>query len=332
MPKQNKIAKFFKNIFYGLPFGLKKANEEINGGSITNGDDSSIHKEVEDERVAKHLLKGELTESVKELRYRTYKVANESQDYKYLGNGIAVKEENKSKKAQRTKFKFSQGNELMCASVLQELQRLNSYGIDKYRFEMTYNSVVRFKLETMAKEVNVVINEDEGEVTTTLHFSSEPDPYNVKSTPFVKELEKLYLVQNDYTFKRSDIANSLQTFSFTTYKASNEDDFVNYSFLGGAKLLSIAKGGGEYLLTYSWDEFIRLPLDLESKYYSKSMDEKYKKHERKKVDVNMANTDRKCYCSICGKEMSTYDADLLRYEGKPIICTECAQKMLKDRQ
>jgi hypothetical protein len=42
----------------------------------------------------------------------------------------------------------------------------------------------------------------------------------------------------------------------------------------------------------------------------------------------MVNTERKAYCSACGKEMSVYDADIMSANGQQIICKECLEKAL----
>lgn len=329
----NKIKKYLLNFWYGLPFGLKAAGDEIMGSSNTSGNDTNISQEVSDERVAKHLLKGEVTQEVEELRYRTYRVENESKNYKYLGNGVAVKEDSSnSNKTTKTRFKFTQDNENICETVLGTLKQVGNYGTEKYRFEIDYNSFVRFKVEKFATKIDVDIDEKEGKVETTLHFSTEPNPYDATSMPFINELKKLFDVKSEYQVSKNEIASSIINISFTTYKAYNEDDFVNYCFINGAKFKSFKQEGYEFLLTFEWNEYLRLPLDLESKYYSKSMAEKYEKKERKDVDVSMVQSERKRYCSVCGKEMSVYDADIQEADGHEPICTECMQKALKNQK
>ena len=155
----NKIKKYLLNLWYGLPFGLKAADSEIMGSKSVEDNDTSIHQEVSDERVAKHLLKGEVTQEVEELRYRTYKVDKESQNYKYLGNGIAVKEKDSEKPTERTKFKFTQENEAICESVLESLNQVGKHGVERYRFEIDYKEFVRFKVEKFITKVDVDINE-----------------------------------------------------------------------------------------------------------------------------------------------------------------------------
>lgn len=326
----NKFRKIMLNLWYGLPFGLKGADTEIMGSKNIDSNGSTINQEVSDKRVAKHLLKGEVTQEVEELRYRTYKVENESKNYKYVGNGIAIKENEKPKVEEKTKFKFTQDNENICESVLSAMSQVGSYGVDRYRFEIDYNSFVRFKIEKFATKVDVRINDELGEIITILHFNTEPNPYDATSMPFINELKKLLHVKGKYEISRNEIASSIMNFSFSTYKADNEDDFVNYSFINGGKFESLKQEGYEYLLTLSWGEYLRLPLNLESKYYSKTMAEKYAKKEKKEVAPEMVNSERKAYCSICGKEMSIYDADVMKADGHEPICKDCMTKALKN--
>ena len=327
----NKVKKYLLNLWYGLPFGMKAADTEIMGSKSVDENGTNIQQEVSDQRVAKHLLKGEVTQEVEELRYRTYKVENEAKKYEYLGNGVAIKGNKTEKPKDRTKFKFTQENEGICESVLESLKQVGNNGIERYRFEIDYKEFVRFKVEKFATKIDVDINEETSKIETTLHFNTEPNPYDASSMPFINELKKLLEVKNEHQAARNEIASSIMNLSFTTYKAYNEDDFVNYSFINGAKFKGFKQEGYEYLLTFTWNEYLRLPLDLESKYYSKSMAEKYAKNERKDANISLIDTERKRYCSICGKEMSVYDADIQEADGQEPICKECMAKALKNK-
>ena len=330
MSLKNKLL----NILYSLPFGLKGADSEIFGASKKTSDGTTISQEVSDERVGKHLLKGEVTQPVEELRYRTYKVSNESKNYNVVGNGVAVKNEEKKKKS-KTRIRFSQENENICESVLQTLKQVDKKegGVEMYRFEFSYVSFPRFKLEKYATMVDVDINMKTNEALTVLHFNTDPNPYDQTSKPFINELLKIEsIVGSEYALSRNDITSSMNAFSFSTYKAYNEDDFTSYSFIGNPKLVKFDKNDHEVMLTFSWESFIRVPLNLEEKYYSKTMDEKYKNHERKNVDISLKNVERKRYCSVCGKEMSVYDGDIQEANGSEIICKECLEKALKNKQ
>ena len=330
------MKKILLNLWYSLPFGLKAAGDEIMGKGEVGETGTEIQQEVSDQRVAKHLLKGEVTKEVEELRYRNYRVADESSKYEYLGNGVAVKKKGVKKLVENPeKIKFSQENELMITTVLEELNRLNDYGIEKYRLEIAYNSTVRFKLEQFVKVIDVNIdvrkNTNPKIIETTFRFDKQVDPYNPKVRPFLNELEKIKDVNTKYQIERNEILSSIDYITFVTYRATNESDFTTYCFTDGAKFKSFKETEHEYLLTFSWGGYVRLPIDPSGRYYSKSMDDKYKNKERKDVAPEMVNTERKAYCSVCGGEMSVYDADIQRADGIEPVCKNCIEKALNHK-
>lgn len=325
-----KIRDIFFKAIYNLPFGMRGADKEILGSTKNVVCDESIVQEVSDERVAKHLLKGEVTQGVEELRYRTYKVDNEAKGYEYLGNGVAVKKDEQT--SFKTKHKFTQENKNLCAGLNSALKETTDGNyeetIDRYTIELNYNHVCRFRIDKRITNVDVLIDDKKGIIETTLHFNSEPDIYDGTSMPFINELKKL-LSANEEEIKRNEIATAIRDLSFCTYKADNEEDFVTYSFSGEMKYEGLRKVGYEYLMKLSWEEYVRLPLNLEAKYYSKSMAEKYEKKERKDVVIPMVNIERKRYCSVCGREMNNYDADIQEVDGSEPICTKCLESALK---
>ena len=327
MSLKNKLL----NILYSLPFGLKGADSEIFGSKTNSENGTEISQEVSDERLGRHLLKGEVTQSVEELRYKTYKVANESKNYNFIGNGNAIKEE-KPKKI-LGKIKFTQDNCNLCESVLQTLQQVDKKGgggPELYRFEFGYEDIPRFRIEKYATSVDVYIDDKKGDIFTTLHFNVNPNPYDVTSKQFTNELLKLNGIKNDsYALSKNAIASSFISLSFSTYKATNEDDFTNYCFIGEKTLISVETDTHEVRLKYKWESYLSLPLNLEEKYYSKTMDEKYKNKEKKENVIPITNVERKRYCSVCGKEMSVYDGDIQEADNQAVICSDCLKKALK---
>ena len=317
------ITRLIKNFMYSLPFGLKGADTEIMGADSSGEDGTTIRQDVSDERVAKHLLKGEVTKEVEELRYRTYKVSDEASKYEYVGGSVAIKSDDASKPKDKRRHRFHQDNVVLVEGVLSTMKQVGRYGVDKYRLEISYGFTPRFRLERLASGVDVVVDEDSGVIETTLRFPMEPNPYDKTSKPFINELKRLE------TDPRSEVAVSIETLSFCTYKASGEDDFVNYSFLGNPRFKGVMYENYEAFVTYTWDSYIRMPVDLEAKYYSASMAEKYERKERKDVAPTMVSEDRHAYCSLCGKEMSVYDADIQRADGGRPICKECLEKALR---
>lgn len=320
-------------VLRALPFGLQGAEREIMGSNNTGEDGTVITQEVSDERVAKHLLKGELTQEVEELRYRTYKVSNESENYNYAGNGVAFKAEGiETPRKDRTKFNVTQENRIICSSILKELQHVDNYGAEEYRVEISYNDIVRFKLEQFAHTINVRIDESEGVIETTLRFWKAADKYKITSRPFLNALKKAVDLDNKYAISRNEILSSVKTISFSTYKASGDDDFTTYAFTDGCRYIGSSETDDEYTLTFAWDSYVRSPLNLEEKYYSKTMDDKYKARERKNVDLNLSPLEKKHFCHLCGREVDEYSANIQMADGQPPICNECLKKALKNKQ
>lgn len=337
----NNVIKTLKNLLYALPFGLKGADSEIMGvGDMTNADGTSVKQQVQDKRVAKHLLKGEITQEVEELRYRTYKIDRETDKYDYVGNGMAVKSD---KKAVSDLIKFSQPNKLICEDVLSELNRVGKYGVEKYTIDIDYTSPIKIKLEPFITLVDVYIKKGE-QAITTLHFNDTPNPMEFKSKPFIKSLETLFDVfnRNDtYALSRNEFATSLFCLNFTTMNASDEEpNIINYSF-SMPDLIAVQHVNGEYLLKYQWK--IHTRLDLTEKFFNAELEEKYKNKEKKKVETEKASIedvakdwwanhdDKTIKCHICGKGISTYKDGFIIDEkvGEP-ICLDCYKKSLLD--
>ena len=60
------------------------------------------------------------------------------------------------------------------------------------------------------------------------------------------------------------------------------------------------------------------------------MAKKYANKERKNVDISINQHERKAYCSLCGREMSIYDADIQKANGSEPICKLCLEKSLNN--
>ena len=187
--------KFF---FYGLFYGMKITEDNVfhqNGSSI--GEDTSILKEVEDKRVSKALLKGEVTQEVEELRYRTYKVEKESKGYEYYAPTLALK-----KDGQDTKFlKYddsdglelitSQPNDLIAETVSETLEQVGGRGKRaEYRIKIQRNFTPRYKIEEYMTRLDVK-KLDDTHVILDMYVSEYPNIYDFKSKGFISEIKKI---------------------------------------------------------------------------------------------------------------------------------------------
>lgn len=335
----SKLKSIFYKILYSIPFGLKGADTEIMGSRTTNGNAQSLQQEVGDERVGKHLLKGEITQSVKELRHRTYKVDKESKNYEYIGGGNVIKKSTSN--VDRHNIRFSQECKLIASDVLEELKRVGTYGKENYTLQISYNNpLVKFKLEQFANKIDVDIKDNCELIQTTLHFSSIPDGYEKKSAPFINELKRLLNVAQNMSlvddenmiaevYKHNEIASSMVTLSFTTFKATNDEpDLIVYNFMS-PHFSRIEEDNAEIRLTFVWDKYDSN--DLTIKFFEPKMDMKYDTHEKKRNYVNiLSNQERIAHCDVCGKEMNIYDADVTKFTYGKSLCKDCLMKKIID--
>ena len=276
----NRFFRRIKNILYNLPFGLKGADAEIMGAGNASNGGVSISQEVSDERVAKHLLKGEVTKEVEELRYRTYKVERESEKYNYIGSGLAEKKKEKNK---NDTIKFSQENKLICEDILSELSRVNDYGIERYRVTIEYSDPVRIKLQEFLTNVDVLIKKGEKAITT-LRFDDIMNPSSLRSKPFINEMEnltKLFEKKDFYGLGRNDYVVSVYSMHFVTFNATDEQSsLISYSFYS-PELIDAKHENGEYKLVYKWEKYD--VDDLTEKFFNAELEGKYRRKERKNI-------------------------------------------------
>ena len=314
----NKLLKFFYNIFYSLPFGLKGGDNMIFQSKFSsNTDNIVINNAVTNENLGESMLKGEVTQQVEEVRYMDYKVSNESKKYKYIGDGEAIKKDIKPKNI--NKISFSQENKDICYSVYDELKRVNSYGTESHTLNIIAEEFPKFRLESYCTSFDV--NIDKNNISINLHFSKYPDKYQVSSKAFINELEWML---NCGDRSKSNIYK-LKQISFVTYKASDEDDLILYNFYN-LICSNIVLIEHEFILTYNAEHYVRN--NLIDKFYSPTMQEKYDKKERKSDNPTFVMSDRIEHCEVCGKEMNTYDADITRQSIGRAVCVNCLEKEL----
>lgn len=300
-----------------------KTTEDVafHQSGITNEPGTSVIKEVESQRVSKALLKGEITQQVEELRYRTYKVDKESKQYEYYAPTLALK-----KDAQDTKFmKYDdsdglelitiQPNEPMVETIEDGLEQLGGRGkATEYRIKIARNFTPRYKVEEYMTRLDVK-KFDENHVILDMYFSKYPNVSDFKSKGFVREIEKI----RDEKIK-SDILD-YEEISFITSHAYRMNDMVKFVF-NNIWFKEVVEFDGHYILRFKasihYDN-----LDLTKKYYSKTMEEKYKNKEKKDIALKFNDylISEKYVCENCGKEIILDNAlidNINAYQGRDI--------------
>ena len=315
---KDKIIIFFDSLFYGM----KTTEDSIlrqSGITTTNG--TTITKEVEDQRLSNALLKGEVTQEVEELRYRTFLVEKESKGFEYYAPTLALKKDTQDNKFM--KYDDSDGlelitiqpNDVLTESVTETLQQVGGRGKrEEYRIKIKRKFVPRYKVEQYLTRLDVK-KIDDTHMMLDLYVSKYPNDKDFKSKGFVREVEKI----RDEKIK-SDIL-VFEEISFITHHAYRLPDFVKFVF-NNIFFKEIVEFDGHYILRFK-ATFTKDNLDLTKRYYSKTMDEKYKNKEKKETVANFFDYDTvKVYtCQECGKKIFL-DYNLMQeinaYQGRDI--------------
>lgn len=317
------MFKFFKNILYALPFGLKAAdNEMLSQKASVNSDTVSTHQVVENHKLSLDLRRGEVTQEVEELRHRTYVVDRASQDYNYIGEGVAIKHKN-DRTVNLNRIKLYQENKMQCNSIYKEFQRVDTeeYGEEQFSLTISYDSIPKHRLEKYCHSFSVKIKD--GEYKFIMNFYNEPNKDDITSYTFIKELD--YMSKN--MSKDNDYKN-LQFVQFVTYKAVGEYDLVKYTLYDlTLEEIEYKNDNRDCSVVFTFDYFHRD--DLIEKYYSDSMQEKYDKKESKGLTLDLTNVERVRHCAQCGVEINVYDGDLTEETYGVPLCQKCLEKTLQ---
>jgi hypothetical protein len=173
----NKIALFWHALFWGMKGAdtVLTSNQKTQGGSAF---------EVSDDAgggVFKDILEQKVTQEVQELRYTSYKIANESKKYRYVGNGKVVKK-NESQLSERhgsieesdnLNIILIQDNALICEDVLTSLNEVNKKDSKKvfhdYNIKIKRDIFPRFRIESYVKKL--VLKQADGNYVLDLYCS-----------------------------------------------------------------------------------------------------------------------------------------------------------------
>lgn len=104
------LLRRIKKIAYSIPFGMKAGDEMLATSNKDGSNGIVMEDKIEQNSLLNSLLRGEVTQEVEELRYETYKAEEESNNYKYIGNGVAMKIDSSEEKKAKRRLKFTQYN------------------------------------------------------------------------------------------------------------------------------------------------------------------------------------------------------------------------------
>lgn len=277
-----KILLKVKIFFHYLMRGLNSADKIAFGtkDDVLSSGSENIEK-LHKNSVWDNLLNGEITEEVKELRYKTYTVERKSKDYGYIGNGIAAKKNYLSEdhvkvdESDNLPIEIIQDNYLITENVFDSIKDIEEYGYfnkQKYIISVKRDFFPRFKIEEFITKIVVKkVNDKKSQID--LYTSLYPIKENIKHKPFISELYKI--LNNN---AKSDILlfNELK---FITYKAYGSNDFLSYTY-NNIVFKGILIYDGNFVLKFNAD-IVENGVDLTKKFFNKQMDSKYKNNDKK---------------------------------------------------
>lgn len=294
--------------------------DSVEGGiNVVQDVNQGVHE------LAKALLRGELTEEVKQLRYRNYKVDREAKKYKYFSPTLALKKK-EGKDNKFISFDKSDGLEVITIQynyaisedVLDAIKQIENGGRGKktkYKFEFKRDFIPRFRMEEFAKKV-VVKRLDETHAILDFYFSKYPERFfrrsddkSFRSKVFIHEIESI----RDKGVK-SDMLD-VEELRFVTNHAYKQYDLMEFVFKN-IMFREVAEFDGDYILRFK-ASIEHDGIDLTAAFYNKEMAEKYENKEKKELvlDVSGGAPIETYVCSDCGKVV-TFDTQ--KMEEMPI--------------
>lgn len=295
---------------HSLFWGLSDADKVIQGqDNEPNEKTVGIHQVKDTQRVSHALLRGEITKSVAELRYRDYLVSENSRNYHVFGDEAVSTTDNILINERQIPKKFGGVNHEICNGFSE------SDSPTKYTLKFEYFESIKFPLDKFC--VHFLVEEN----FISLYFSLLPNRNVATSKAFSNYLNKLIVSSNDFGAEYK----KLKSISFTTYKISAVANYIKFTFKN-LLLSDISVVNNEFVLKYAYES--KEIENLLEKYTSEELKKKYETKEEKHLpqDVNIfeiANT-----CQLCGKPISVEEGASNKSIVGKFCCTDCLTKTI----
>lgn len=315
------MRKFWKNIklfFISLAWGMRGGDKLLSVSNKDNegGDVAGIEQQKSQENVYANLLRGEVTQEVKELRHEMYYAERKSHDYVYAGGGHAQKRNEvfdyngNIETSDGFKVQIVQENKEDASSLIEhgiystgkdvELEAKAKGDLrtkDKRDFTIAIKRefLPSFRLEQYATKI-VVKRIDETHVLLDIYVPDGRRQFDNVHKLFLKSLEKIYMGD-----KRSDIVD-FHALSFITSNAYGSDDLKFYEY-DNIKFDNIISFDGSYVLRFTAD-IVTDGFDMIDEFFDEIADEKSKNHAPRKNAPTIS-----LESAVEAQEAEDYDVD-----------------------
>ena len=309
-----KLRIFLESIAWGMRGAdklLSVSNKENEGGDI-----GGIEQHKEQQSVYADLLRGEVTQEVKEFRHEMYYAERKSHEYVYGGGGHAVKRnkifdyQGNVERSDGLKIQIVQDNREDMSSLIEngiysqgeefELSEkakgdLKEKDKREFTIKIERDFFPSFRLEQYATKI-VVKKVDDTNVILDIYTWSDLRQFDNRHKLFLSGIKKI--IDGD---TRSDIID-FDNLSFVTYNAYGADDLRLYEY-DNIHFIEIVPFDGNYVLRFSAN-VVTDGEDLIAEFYNEIAAEKSKNHEARKnapeIDIETV---------IAAQEAENYDFD-----------------------
>lgn len=283
----SKIGLYLKLLWHSLFIGMRNADVMLTTNQKTH-DGSGL--EIPDNAgggVFKDMLEEKVTQEVEELRYTSYRVANESKKYRYVGNGKAIKKTESQLTERHVNIEETdnlpiiliQDNTLICEDVYTSLKEVgkkeNKKNFHDYVIKIKRDIFPRFQIEQYVKKL--VLKQADGNYVIDLYCSKYPSQFSEKKDKaFISEIQKI----KSGKVRNSDVLD-FNEINFVTSNAWGIDDWFKFSF-NDFEYYDIVEFDGNYVIRLGCQSNIFME-NLLDKIYCESAEKKY---ENKEIRAN----------------------------------------------
>lgn len=248
------IKLFFISLFGGMRSAddlLTTSNKQLDAAGAAE------EQKVESNNIYAQLLRGEVTQEVKDIRYEMYEAARRADEYEVAGySGKAVKKNKMLMKAPKNiytgdglKVVLVQDNKIAMDGVWSKESNSNALKTRveadaEHTFKATHEYMVRHKVEVFTRKLVVKATGEPNKYKLDLYLSEYPIENDPRAVYVTKELESLYKSGS----RTSDLTD-LKTITFKTDRAYGDSDWRIYDFTVSS-YAGMVKFNGYYILSF----------------------------------------------------------------------------------
>lgn len=308
------MSKFFNNIigrlrlfFYGIFYGLKKADETMLSQDSDLADDVSVSHHLEIKSVYKDLLQEKKTQEVEELIDASYRVAREADQYEVTlhgdidGNGpiyatavkkVAMKYNKHSELYNEKDYSVTlvQDNKKIPkkgnfnATLSDFVQALNANEHDFIPLlKLSYDDFSpRFILENYITKIVLRETKTGRGKKADFYISADAGQFTKTDAILIAELHRI----KDNKLYKTDFLD-IKKAEFVTDKAFGADDYIKYA-LNGLTFKNITIFDGYFVLTFKIDKVD--VFDIVEAHKTETLTQKYEEMAPKGDTLDLENT------------------------------------------